>query len=42
MIADFEANVILPLLCEKTGINNMILKEKVKKLIKFTYEIYDK
>lgn len=38
---DFEANIIIPLLCEKTGINNNILKDKVKKLIKMIYTIYD-
>lgn len=42
MIADFEANVIFPLLCDKTGLNNNILKDKVKKLIRLIYEIYDK
>ena len=30
------------MLCEKTGLNNAILKEKVKKLIKLVYSIYDK
>lgn len=39
---DFEAHVIIPLLSEKTGINNNILKEKVKKLIRMLYGIYDK
>lgn len=38
---DFEAQIIVPLLCEKTGLNNNILKEKVKKLIRSLYTIYD-
>lgn len=38
---DFEAYIVIPLLCEKTGLNNNILKEKVKKLIKMVYGIYD-
>ena len=42
MLLDFEANVIIPLLCEKSGLNNAILKDKVKKLIRLTYNIYDK
>lgn len=41
-LLDFEAQVIIPLLCEKSGLNNNILKEKVKKLIKMVYGIYDK
>jgi len=39
---DFEAQILLPLLVEKTGINNQILKEKLRKLIKQTYGFYDK
>lgn len=31
---DFEAAVFFPLLCDKSGLNNAILKEKVKKLIR--------
>lgn len=38
---DFEAAVIVPLLCEKTGLNNHILKEKVKTLIKMVFDICD-
>lgn len=38
---DFEAQIIIPLLCEKTGLNNNILKDKVKKLLKMVYGIYD-
>ena len=39
---DFEALIIIPLLCEKSGINNNILKDKVKKLMKMLYGIYDR
>ncbi len=42
MLLDFEASVLVPLLCEKTGINNNILKEKVKKLLKMCFNICDK
>jgi hypothetical protein len=27
---DFEAAVLIPTLCDKTGLNNAVLKEKVK------------
>jgi hypothetical protein len=33
--------IIFPLLCEKAGINNNILKDKVKKLLKMVYPLYD-
>ena len=39
---DFEAAILIPLLCEKTGLNNAILKDKVKRLVRMTYPIYDK
>ena len=42
VLQEFEAMVIIPLLCEKTGINNNILKDKVKKLAKMMFGIYDK
>ena len=32
---------MIPLLCEKTGFNNNIIKDKVKKLVKLVYPIYD-
>jgi len=38
---EHEAYVFVPLLCDKSGINNTILKEKVKKLIKQCFTIYD-
>lgn len=42
ILTDAEANVLIPMLCEKTGLNNNILKDKVKKLMKMIYTIYDK
>jgi hypothetical protein len=42
ILLDFETAVLVPLLCEKTGINNNILKEKVKKLLKMSLTICDK
>lgn len=39
---DFEAAVLIPILCDKTGHNNAIIKDKVKKLLRMTYGIYDK
>ena len=33
--------IIIPLLTEKSGINNNILKDKVKKLFKLIYPLYD-
>lgn len=39
---EFEAAVIIPLLCDKTGINNNLLKEKVKKLLRMVYDIHDR
>jgi len=38
---EFEALVVVPLICEKTGINNNILKDKVKRLVKMIFPIYD-
>ena len=32
----------MPLLCDKTGINNNLLKEKVKKLLRMVFDIYDR
>ena len=34
MFWDLEAAVVIPLLYEKTGLNNAVIKEKVKALIK--------
>jgi len=36
-----EAYILIPLLCEKIGINNTILKEKVRALVRLTFIIYD-
>ena len=30
--------MIIPLLCEKTGLNNSILKDKVKRLIRMLFD----
>ena len=38
---DHESEVVLPLLCDKVGNNNAILKQKVKALIKQTFEMTD-
>ena len=38
---DHEAYVVIPLLADKAGINNAIIKQKVKALLKITYELYD-
>jgi len=38
---DFEAVVLIPFLCDKSGINNKVLQDKVKRLIKLIYPIYD-
>ena len=40
-LQDFEAHVILGTLCDKVGINNKILMDKIRKLIKLIYEVYD-
>ena len=42
LLQDFEAAVLVPLMCEKSGLNNNILKEKVKKLLKMCFEICEK
>ena len=38
---EHEAYVIVPMLCEKSGVNNAILKNKIKALLKQTFELYD-
>jgi len=38
---DHEAYVLVPLLCDKSGINNSILQEKVKVLIKECFRLHD-
>ena len=39
---DCESAVLIPTLCEKTGLNNATLKDKAKLLVKMTYPICDK
>lgn len=41
-LQDFEAIVLIGTLCDKTGLNNKTLLEKVRKLIRMTYLVYDK
>ena len=38
---DHEAYVIVPMLCDKVGTTNAILKNKIHALIKQTFELYD-
>lgn len=33
-LLDTEASILMPMLCEKSGLNNAILKDKVKKVIR--------
>ena len=39
---EFEAVVAIGTICDKSGINNKVLQEKVRKLVKMCYEVYDK
>lgn len=41
VLQDFEIHVMLGTLCDKVGINNKILMDKIRKLIKMCYEVYD-
>lgn len=38
---DTEAAILIPLLCDKAGLNNAILKDKAKKLVQQSFCIYD-
>jgi len=38
---EHEAETIIPLLCDKVGNNNAILRQKVKQLIKHCFEMHD-
>jgi hypothetical protein len=38
---DHEAYILIPMLCDKSGANNAILKTKVKALIKMCFQLYD-
>jgi len=40
-LLDFEICLLLGTLCEKSGINNKILIDKVRKLVRMCYEVYD-
>lgn len=40
-LEDFEINVLLGILCEKSGVNNKILMDKIHKLIRMCYDVYD-
>ena len=40
-LSDTEAYVVIPMLCEKSGNNNTIVKNKVKALIKQCFKIHD-
>lgn len=40
-LSDTEAYVVVPMLCEKSGNNNTIVKNKVKALIKQCFGMYD-
>jgi cytoskeleton-associated protein 5 len=42
MFLDFEAQILIPMLCEKTGLNNNIIKDKVKRLVRMLYPLYDR
>jgi len=39
---EFEALVSIGTICDRSGINNKVLQEKVRKLVKMCYEVYDK
>jgi hypothetical protein len=41
-LLDFEIAVLVPLLCEKSGMNSAILKDKAKKLLRMSFDICDK
>lgn len=40
-LSDTEACVVVPMLCEKSGNNNTIVKNKIKALIKQCFDMYD-
>lgn len=40
-LEEFEAHVLIGTLCEKVGINNKILMDKMRKLIRMCYDVYD-
>ena len=40
-LQEFEAVVLMGTLCDKAGVNNKIILEKVRKLIRMCYDVYD-
>jgi hypothetical protein len=40
-LLDTEAAILIPVLCDKVGLNNAILKDKAKKLVQQLFCIYD-
>ena len=40
-LSDTEAYIVVPMLCEKSGNNNTIIKNKIKTLIKTCFDLYD-
>jgi cytoskeleton-associated protein 5 len=42
LLLDFEVAVLVPLLCEKSGLNNQLLKDKAKKLLRMAFDVCDK
>lgn len=38
---DFEIHVFLGTMCDKVGINNKILMDKIRQIIKMCYDVYD-
>lgn len=40
-LEDFEIQVLMGTLCDKVGINNKILMDKIRKLIRMCYDVYD-
>jgi len=41
LLWEHEADVVIPLLCDKSGNNNAILRTKVKQLMKWSFDMYD-
>lgn len=40
-LQEFEAVVLIGTLCDKAGVNNKIILEKVRKLMRMCYDVYD-
>ena len=41
ILEDFEAVLLIGTLCDRAGVNNKILLEKIRKLIRMSYEVYE-